>query len=69
MQATHRDAEARYSTIRSAVLGELNNYLRSSQSSALKAKLVDPLALSKSKLWSLSSQKGGLGLGSWLCSL
>lgn len=56
MQATHRDAEERYTIIRKAVLDELNKELGNNQH-RLKAKLIDVIALAQSKRWSFSSKR------------
>ncbi|MFV1872121.1 MAG: hypothetical protein ACMZ64_02175 [Oleiphilus sp.] len=57
MQATHRDAEERYTIIRKAVLDELNKEFYSSNQLNLKAKLIDSIALAQSERWNLSSRR------------
>lgn len=57
MQATHRDAEERYTIIRKAVLDELNKDFYSSNQRSLKARLIDPTALAQSERWNLSSRR------------
>lgn len=57
MQATHRDAEERYTIIRKAVLDEVNKEFHSSNQHSLKAKLIDGTALNQSQRWGLSSRR------------
>ena len=57
MQATHRDAEERYTVIRKAVLDELNKEFHSSNQRNLKAKLIDTTAVSQSERWNFSSRR------------
>lgn len=57
MQATHRDAEERYTQIRKAVIDETNRqFLRNGQRN-ITAKLVDPAALGASKKWLNSARR------------
>lgn len=57
MLATHRDAEERYTVIRQAVLDEVNKEFIRSNQRGLKARLIDHVALSQSKNWSLSQKR------------
>ena len=57
MQATHRDAEERYTIIPKAVLDELNKEFYSSHQHSLKVTLIDATALAQSERWNLSSKR------------
>ena len=57
MQATHRDAEERYTIIRKAVLNELNKEFHNDNQQNFKAKLIDVTALAQSERWNLSSKR------------
>lgn len=57
MLATHRDAEARYTIIRQAVIDEANQQFIRNGYYNLKAKLINTTALNASKIWSKSSRR------------
>lgn len=55
MQSTPQHAESRYTSIRRAVLAEVNREFARSGKERLNAKLIDQLALNESKRWDLSA--------------
>jgi hypothetical protein len=57
MQASHRDAEERYSRIRQAVLDEVNRELLNSSQPGLKARLIEQTALAQSISWGSSRKR------------
>lgn len=57
MQATHRDAEERYTRIRQAVLDEVNKDLMGSKHQGLRARLIEQSALMQSGRWGNSARR------------
>ncbi|MET1257406.1 hypothetical protein [Aliikangiella maris] len=57
MQLTHRDAENRYTSIRQAVLDEVNKDLAHSKQGKLKATLINQSALTQADKWSYSPNR------------
>ncbi len=57
MQATHKDAEDRYTAIRKAVIDQVNMDFANRGERNNKAKLIDSNALSQSKQWESSPKR------------
>lgn len=57
MLATHRDAEERYTAIRKAVIGQVNQDLVNRREHGNKARLIDIETLAHSKQWERSSKR------------
>ncbi len=57
MQATHRDAETRYTIIRKAVIDQVNQDFANRGERNNNARLIDNAALSQSKQWEQSPKR------------